>query len=143
MLFSVLGPTGLLATGMPTITGLLEGAAPNVPAEQTNWSIGNFLQNAITTLQDWGKWLIILIGVILIVWSCVQIARGLISHGKTQISWPVNIIMLIMGGVFMIGGFSFMAGVASGGKQTLQELGGKTAAAGTIMIGNLLSRLGM
>ncbi|MBD5585202.1 MAG: hypothetical protein HDQ88_08970 [Clostridia bacterium] len=141
MLYSVLGPTGLLATGMPTITGLLDGS-PAVPTEQTNWSIGNFLQNSITTLQEWGKWLIILIGVILIVWACVQIARGLISHGKTQISWPVNIIMLIMGGVFMIGGFSFMAGVASGGKQTLTELGGSTGT-GVIMLDNLLSILGL
>lgn len=90
------------------------------------WDLGSFLQNATSTLKTWGSYLIILIGVVMVVWSVVMIARGLISHGKTQVSWPVAIILLILGGAFMVGGFSFVSNIASGGKQTIEDLGNGT-----------------
>ena len=90
------------------------------------WDLGSFLQNATSTLKTWGGYLIILIGVVMVVWSVVMIARGLISHGKTQVSWPVAIILLILGGAFMAGGFSFVANIASGGKKTIEDLGNAT-----------------
>lgn len=90
------------------------------------WDLGSFLQNATSTLKKWGGYLIILIGVVMVVWSVVMIARGLISHGKTQVSWPVAIILLILGGAFMAGGFSFVEKIASGGKQTIEDLGNGT-----------------
>ena len=93
------------------------------------WDLGSFLQNATSTLKTWGGYLIILIGVVMVVWSVVMMARGLISHGKIQVSWPVAIILLILGGAFMVGGFSFVANIASGGKQTIEDLGN-----GTILI---------
>ena len=90
------------------------------------WDLGSFLQNATSTLRTWGGYLIVLIGVVMVVWSVVMIARGLISHGKTQVSWPVAIILLILGGAFMVGGFSFVEHIASGGKQTIEDLGNGT-----------------
>lgn len=90
------------------------------------WDLGSFLQNATSTLKTWGGYLIILIGVVMVVWSVVMIARGLISHGKTQVSWPVAIILLILGGAFMFGGFSFVENIASGGKKTIEDLGNST-----------------
>lgn len=90
------------------------------------WDLGSFLQNATSTLKTWGGYLIILIGVVMVVWSVVMIARGLISHGKTQTSWPVAIILLILGGAFMVGGFSFVSNIAAGGKQTIEDLGNGT-----------------
>lgn len=90
------------------------------------WDLGSFLQNATSTLKTWGGYLIILIGVVMVVWSVVMIARGLISHGKTQVSWPVAIILLILGGAFMVGGFSFVSNIASGGKKTIEDLGNGT-----------------
>lgn len=90
------------------------------------WDLGSFLQNATSTLKTWGGYLIILIGVVMVVWSVVMIARGLISHGKTQTSWPVAIILLILGGAFMVGGFSFVSNIAAGGKHTIEDLGDGT-----------------
>ena len=90
------------------------------------WDLGSFLQNATTTLKTWGGYLICLIGVVMVVWAVVMIARGLISHGKTQVSWPVAIILLILGGAFMAGGFAFVANIASGGKKTIEDLGNGT-----------------
>lgn len=100
------------------------------------WDLGSFLQNSTKTLKTWGGYLIILIGVVMVVWSVVMIARGLISHGKTQISWPVAVILLILGGAFMVGGFSFVSNIASGGKQTIEDLGN----GGTILLMSLFGR---
>ena len=90
------------------------------------WDIGTFLQNATKTIKQWGSYLIILIGVVLIIVSIWQIAKGLISHGKGQTNWAVAIIMLIIGGALMAGGFGLVSTIASGGGQTINELGAGT-----------------
>ena len=87
------------------------------------WDLGSFLQNATETLKQWGGYLIILIGVVMVIASVYQIAKGLISHGKTQTNWAIAIILLILGGAFMVGGFSFVSNIASGGKKTIEDLG--------------------
>lgn len=87
------------------------------------WDIGTFLQNATKTIKQWGSYLIILIGVVLIIVAVWQIAKGLISHGKGQTNWAVAIIMLIIGGALMAGGFGLVSTIASGGGQTINELG--------------------
>lgn len=87
------------------------------------WDIGTFLQNATKTIKQWGSYLIILIGVVLIIVAVWQIAKGLISHGKGQTNWAVAIIMLVIGGALMAGGFGLVSTIASGGGQTINELG--------------------
>lgn len=87
------------------------------------WDLGSFLQHATETLKQWGGYLIILIGVVMVVFSVYQIAKGLISHGKTQTNWAVAIILLVLGGAFMVGGFQFVANIASGGRKTIEDLG--------------------
>lgn len=98
----------------------------NLLSMTMTWDLGSFLKNATSTLEKWGGYLICLIGVVMVVWSVVMIARGLISHGKTQVSWAVAIILLILGGAFMVGGFSFVSEIASGGKKTIEDLGNGT-----------------
>jgi uncharacterized membrane protein len=98
----------------------------NLLSMPMTWDLGSFLQHSTETLKQWGGYLIILIGVVMVIASVYQIAKGLISHGKTQVSWPVAIILLILGGAFMVGGFSFVADIASGGKQTIEDLGNGT-----------------
>lgn len=104
---------GAMNVGLSTVTGA--------------WDLGTFLQNATQTLKDWGGYLIILIGVVMIVFAVYLIAKGLMSHGKGgQTSWAVAIILLILGGAFMVGGFTFVSNIASGGKKTIEDLGGGT-----------------
>lgn len=92
------------------------------------WDLGSFLQNATTTLKEWGGYLIILIGVVMVIASVYQIAKGLITHGKGQpTNWAIAIVLLILGGAFMVGGFSFVSNIASGGKQTIEDLGNVVA----------------
>ena len=99
----------------------LTGIVANLPG---SWDLGSFLQNATNTLKTWGSYVIILIGVVMIIASVYQIAKGLMSQGKGQPpNWAVTIILLILGGAFMVGGFSFVSNIASGGKTTIDQLG--------------------
>ena len=69
------------------------------------WDLGSFLENATSTLQGWGGSLIILIGVIMVIASVYQIAKGLIQGGRGQTNWAIAILLLLIGGAFMAGLF--------------------------------------
>lgn len=104
--------------------GLLSNLVANISTSTLAWDLGTALENAVTTLQKWGKWIVILIGVVMILIGAYQIAKGFISHGKQQTNWVVAILLLIVGGAFMVGGFTWLAGIAQGGKKTIEDLGG-------------------
>lgn len=87
------------------------------------FDIGTLLQNATKTAKTWGGYLIVLAGVVLIIYAAVKIVSGLMSHGKQQISWPIVIVALLVGGAFSIGGLNFVSGIAEGGKKTIEDLG--------------------
>ena len=88
-----------------------------------SWDLGGFLENATTNVQSILGLVISLIGVIMIGVGVFKIAKALISHGKEQTSWVVNIALLIVGGALMIGGWSFVSDIAKGGKDTIMDLG--------------------
>lgn len=102
-----------------------------------SWDVESFLNNSKNAIVKWGNILIILIGVIMIIASVWQIASGLMSHGKKQTNWAVTILLLIIGGAFMAGGFGFMENIASGGKKTIEDLG---SGGGTMIPWNLWFR---
>lgn len=90
------------------------------------WDLGTFLQNSSTTLQTWGGYFFALVGVIMIIVGIYQIAKGFISHGKTQTNWFIAIALLVIGGALLVGGWSWVAGIAKGGKKTIDDLGNGT-----------------
>lgn len=88
-----------------------------------SWDLGSFLKNATETLKTWGGYFIILIGVIMLIVGVYQLASGLWSHGKKQTNWFIVVCLFIIGGAFMVGGFSFVSKIASGGQKTIEDLG--------------------
>ncbi len=99
------------------------------------FDIEKFLSNSTSKLKLWGGLLLILIGVIMMIVAVVKVASGLISHGKKQVSWVVCIIMFILGGAlcsFAAGdaAWSWVQGIAEGGKQTIDDLGGGSGGGG-------------
>lgn len=92
------------------------------------WDVGSFLQNLGNVLKTWGSYIVTIIGVIMVIAAAYQIAKGLISHGKTQTNWAVTILLLIIGGALMsIGGWDLLVNVAQGGKTTIENIGSGTA----------------
>lgn len=94
----------------------------NLPAGA--WDLSSFLKNSATTLHTWFSLAILILGVTAVAYAAWQIVSGLMSHGKKQTNWAVAIILLIVGGALSAsGGFDFVQKIASGGKQTISDLG--------------------
>ncbi len=95
------------------------------------WSIENVLSNASDKLRDIGAALMIVIGIVMIIVGIFKIAQGLISHGKTQVNWVVNILLIIIGALFCAGGAFFKdtltasneSGLGNALSNELEELG--------------------
>lgn len=87
------------------------------------WDLGTFLKSATSTLKEWGGYFVILVGVVMLIAGVFQIAKGLISHGRTQVNWFVCFTLIILGGAFMTGGWGFISTISSGGQKTIEDLG--------------------
>ena len=72
-----------------------------------NWSFDNLLGNVRKSLIRWGAALMMIVGVAMIIVGIFKIASALISHGKTQVSWPINIILIVLGALFCAGSTFF------------------------------------
>lgn len=89
----------------------------------TAWSITSLLKNGAEMLRGWGSYIIIILGIVALIAAAYMIVTGLISHGKKQTSWPVAIILLILGGVLFAGGWNMWVGqISATGQSTIQDL---------------------
>lgn len=93
------------------------------------FDIGQFVQNVVDIIKEWGGWFIIGAGAIMLVVAIYMIAKGLIMHGKTQVNWFIVAVLFIVGGALLsfasgLDAFAWVQGIAEGGKQTIEDLGG-------------------
>lgn len=91
-----------------------------------NWDVGTFLENAQTTIHEWGNLLLLLLGTIMMVWAGVLIFKKLTATQQTegqQAGWFKIALLLLIGGALMAVGFSIMADLGSGGATSIGELG--------------------
>lgn len=87
------------------------------------FDIGTFLQNLKKVAELWGKYLLIALGAILIVWSAVRIFKYFMAPDKFRGSMVITIVGLLFGGALLFGGYNLMKNVAEGGKKTIEDLG--------------------
>lgn len=71
------------------------------------WRICTVLNNVRTLMISWGAALMMVIGVVMVIVGIWKIAQALISHGKTQVSWVVNMALIIVGVLFCAGSAFF------------------------------------
>lgn len=97
----------------------------NVPIFAANgWTLENFLNNAFKKLKGWGGILVTIIGIVMLVAGIYQVAKGLISHGKTQVSWPIAIILILLGAALAFAGvWGLMSDIGTGARGTIESLG--------------------
>ena len=79
----------------------------------TVWRICTVLNNVRDLLRWWGGALMMVIGVVMVLVGVWKIAQALISHGKTQANWVVNIALIVVGILFCAGTAFFMAMTSS------------------------------
>lgn len=78
------------------------------------WELNTVLKNVRSLLVNVGSWLMIIVGVTMIIVGIFKIAQGLMSHGKTQVNWVVNILLIVVGALFCAGAAFFKSLTASG-----------------------------
>ena len=81
-------------------------------------------ENAGYYIQDIVKYVIAIIGIILILVALVQIAKGLASGGKGQVNWVMSIGCLLVGGLLLFGGWNLLSNVSLIGADTVDTLTG-------------------
>lgn len=101
------------------------------------WRVCTVINNVRNLLRFWGSALIMCIGVVMCIVGIWKIAQALISHGKTQANWVVNIALIVVGILFCAGSAFFMTMTEAGNNSLggalaneLEGLGSCTATGG-------------
>lgn len=98
-----------------------------IPALPTAaWDLVSFLENAGEYVKTGGGALLILMGLAALVWGGVLLLKKLMGGQQNQDSWIKIIGLMIIGGAIAVGGFSLIFTIGSGGKKTIEDLGGGT-----------------
>lgn len=94
--------------------------------------LGQFFGALTKSVQSYVRIIIMLIGIVMVGFGVYQIAKNLISHGKTQTNWFVTIALIVFGGIFMLsGGFAVLRSFTDSTKETVENLSKGQADDGT------------
>ena len=104
-----------LMTEFPTLFALSTGAGTGTGGHEENsgWTFDNFVDNAKEKISSIGAGIVVLMGMIMLVVGAIKIGKGLMTHGQGQTNWVINILLIVVGGLFVAFGFSlfFNAGI--------------------------------
>lgn len=101
-------------------------AAPNTALPTAAWDLVSFLENAGEYVKTGGGALLVLMGLAALVWGGILVIKKLMSGQQNQDNWLKIIGLMIVGGAIAVGGFSLIFTIGSGGKKTIEDLGGGT-----------------
>ena len=103
------------------------------------WSINGFLANLRDSLFSWGKIIVVIIGVTMVIVGVFNIAKGLMSGGRGQTNWVLNLALFFIGGaIAFTGGWGLVQAVADGGAKTLNDLGTGQIAESIVIDGDVV-----
>ncbi len=75
--------------------------------------ISNLISGFEGNMWTWVGSIAVIAGLIMMIAGIVKIAKGLMSHGQGQVNWVVNILLLVVGGIMVFGGFGAISGFAN------------------------------
>jgi uncharacterized membrane protein len=81
-----------------------------------SWDLGTFFSNLTSKAKEWGGYLLVLLGVVLLIAGIVQIVKAFMSHGRGQTNW------LMVGGMILVGGFLCATGGGLAAFNNVQKL---------------------
>lgn len=102
---------------MLTVTGIML---------DKGWDLNTFLGNLGTAMKEWGRLIMIVLGVAMLIAAAFFIAKGLMSQGRGQTNWALVILLFVIGGVFLAGGaggWNTFIDMSDGMNNTVQKLG--------------------
>lgn len=118
---------------------LLTKASFFVMAAGNGWTIDNFLNNLSTRLSDWGKLIVVVLGIAMLIVGIFNIAKGMMGGGRGQVNWVLNIALIVVGGALAFsGGWDLLTNISKGTGKSLNDLGTSSNPGNpTSMINNL------
>jgi hypothetical protein len=106
----------LLSSFAPVLSHLMDSGSGA-------FSIGNFLNGLNNSLFNWGKVIVVIIGVVMVIVGVFNIAKGLMSGGRGQVNWVLNLVLFFVGGALAFsGGWGLVQNVSEGGNDTLYQM---------------------
>ena len=85
-------------------------------------SIGKFLGTLLGNIQNYVFIIIMIVGIVMVCAGIIQVAKNLISHGKTQTNWIVTIALIVIGGILMMtGGFTVISNFTKDTQLSLEK----------------------
>lgn len=105
--------TVALMTEFPTLFALSNSNGTSDHSGDSTWTFDNFVENAKSKISSIGAGIVVLMGMIMLVVGAIKIGKGLMTHGQGQTNWVINILLIVVGGLFVAFGFSlfFNAGI--------------------------------
>lgn len=108
-------------------TAIVEKVAADQPIAglpAADWDLLSFFTNAESYGRLIGAGLVTLLGLIILIVAAVFIAKKFLGNGqRDDKSWLIIVVMLLVGGAFLVGGLGFITNIASGGQKTFEDLG--------------------
>ena len=80
------------------------------------------LGKLVASFQKYGNYIIILIGILLVAYGCFQVFKYFTSQ-QAQVSIGKTIAAFVIGGMFLVGGWSIALGAAKLGKDSVGDFG--------------------
>lgn len=89
-----------------------------------SWDLQSFLENSTDYLMIIGGSLLALVGGAAVIWGFVNVMRKLFGgQSGQQIQWFTTILLIIVGGAFLVGGITLALNFASGAGDTVTGFG--------------------
>lgn len=96
-------------------------------------SITNILKSASDTASTWGRYFLVVLGIVMVIYGVYQIGKGMMSGGRGQTNWVMAIGCLILGGALAVsGGWKFVVNIAQGSGNELNEMSQNDKGSGEI-----------
>lgn len=96
-------------------------------------SITNILKSASDTASTWGRYFLVVLGIVMVVYAVYQIGKGMMSGGRGQTNWAMAIGCLVLGGALAVtGGWGFVVNIAQGSGNELNEMSQNDKGSGAI-----------
>lgn len=109
-----------MGIGMVRLGGLM--------MNESSFKISQLLESAMKSIGSYAKYIVIIVGLIMIVAGIIKIAKALISHGKTQTNWFINIALIAVGALLIVtSGWDTLTDFGSGVGQSIDDMGKGTA----------------
>lgn len=93
------------------------------PGATANWDLRTFLTNSQAYVEVAGGALLMLLGAVGVVWGGVLLIKKLMAGQQDQTSWGKIILLVLIGGALLVGGWGLMETISSGGQTTIMDIG--------------------